>query len=176
MQKSSRVLLIIIIIVAILLQITAAWQKSFWVDEAYTVKIAQSGEEQMVAAAAQDVHPPLFLYLIAWWGKLTGFNELGLRLFSILFSLITLILTFMVAYDLFGEKASLFAVALLGFSPLYIMFAHNVRYYSMAASLTLLVTFAMLRYRGKQNLTYLLMYIGGSTLFLNLLFSSFSVL
>ena len=123
-----------------------------------------------------DVHPPLYLYLATYWGLIYGYQELGLRFLSILFSEFALFLTYLLATDLLGKKTGLCAVILLAFSPLFLMFGHNARYYALSAVLALLEVYSMWLYLKSGRIRYLLLYVASSILFLYLLFAALVVL
>jgi uncharacterized membrane protein len=176
MKRLSSILLILVVVISIGLQLWAASRQSYWEDEAFTAIIASRGPTEVAKAVDWDVHPPLYLYLAAYWGQIYGSQELGLRFLSILFSEFTLFLTYLLATDLLGKKTGLCAVILLAFSPLFLMFGHNARYYSLSAVFALLVVYFMWLYIKSGKLRYLLMYIVSSILFLYLLFAAAVVL
>lgn len=175
-KRRFSIILAVLLVLATGLQFAAAAQKSFWEDEAWTAATTQAGFESILSATARDVHPPLYLVLAGAWGQVFGFNEVALRALSILFVVLALLLTYGLAYDLFGARAALAAVALLGFSPLFLMFGHNARYYSMVVALALLATLCTVRYLDSGRLPYLLVYVFSSVALLYLLFAAAAVI
>jgi uncharacterized membrane protein len=171
-RRSIRFYLAIVILVSTGMLVLAAWQKSFWYDEAFSAAAAGRGLDTVLQTAAEDVHPPLLVYLLGIWGQLFGYEELGLRSLSILFAVLSLLLTFLLAKELLGERVALASVVVLGLAPLFIMFAHNARYYALSACLALIVTFAMLRHQTTGRLRYLLLYGLASIAFLYLLYNA----
>ena len=174
--RSSKILLLVIFLAALALLAGAALQKSFWEDEAFTARIAQSDLDEVLEATARDVHPPLYLLLVSQWGALFGYQELGLRSLSILFALLALFLAYRLAAETAGPRAGLFSLAILAFSPLFVMYAHNARYYSMTAAFSLLVVYAAYRYQVTRRRPYQLVYVFSGTLLLYLLFAAVGVL
>ncbi len=158
MKRSVGILLTIIILVSAGLLLLAAGQKSFWYDEAYSAAAAGHGLQSLPQSLSEDVHPPLLLLVLGAWGSVFGFDELGLRSLSILFAILALLLTFWLARILLDERAALAATAVLGLSPLFIMFAHNARYYALSACLALLAVLAMLRHQDAGKRRDLLLY------------------
>ncbi|MED1202788.1 ArnT family glycosyltransferase [Heyndrickxia acidicola] len=61
-----------------------------------------------------NLKPPLSFWAIMAGFKLAGFNTLGFRLLSVIFSIITVILAALYALKKYGKIASLFTVASLG--------------------------------------------------------------
>jgi len=172
MNKWGSWIFLIILIAAIGLQLTGAWQKSFWVDEAYTADVVQRNMADIGKEAAEDVHPPLFIFVLALWGRIFGYTELGLRSLSIIFVALSIILTYVLTRDILGQEVGLIATGLLAFSPLFLLFGNNARYYAMATVFGLLVTWSMVRYLQSKRLVFLLLYILACTSFLYLLFAA----
>jgi len=177
LQKSfSKYLLILIVLISICLQLIAAYQKSFWEDEAFVATFATRGSGFALEMVQWDYHPPLYMMLVSVWGRVLGYNEFGLRLLSVIFSELTLFLCYLLALELFDDHAALATVALLAFSPFFLMFGFMARYYSLAALLAVWVVYSMWNYAQKDRPLFLLFYILGSIAFLYLLFASVVVI
>jgi len=176
MKRLSSIFLILVVGFSIALQLLAASHQSFWEDEAFTAIVASRGPAEVAKVIDWDVHPPLYLYLATYWGQLYGYQELGLRSLSILFSEFALFITYLLATDLLGKKTGLCAVVLLAFSPLFVMFGHNARYYSLSAVFALLEVYSMWLYLKSRKIRYLILYLASSILFLYLLFAALVVL
>jgi uncharacterized membrane protein len=154
----------------------AASQKSFWEDEAFTAIFSQQSPAELFKGLAWDVHPPFYLFLAGQWGRVFGFNEIGLRSFSILAALIALLLTYKLAKDLLGERIGLISVTLLAFYPLFVMYGHNARYYSLAMVFALLSAWSTYRFTSLRSSFFLVLYVLSGVGFLYLLFAAVSVL
>jgi uncharacterized membrane protein len=176
LKRSVGITLAIIILVSSGLLLLAARQKSFWYDEAYSAAAAGRGLSALPQVVAEDIHPPLLVYLLSAWGRLAGYDELGLRSLSILFAALALLTTFWLARDLLDERAALAGTAVLGLSPLFIMFAHNARYYALSASLTLIVVRAMFHHQAGGKLSQLWWYGLAAVALLYLLYPAAVVL
>lgn len=166
----------IVILASGLLLSTAAAQKSFWEDEAFTVIFAQKPAEELLQVAGRDVHPPLYLILAGQWGGLFGFDEVGVRSLSIVFALLALLLTYKFTHDLMGERVALIALPLLALNPLFIQYAHQARYYSLALMLALLIAWSTLHFRETRHWPFLVIYILSGIAILYLLFGAAIVL
>ena len=178
-RNSRRLdLLYVALVIAIsgMLLLAAAQQKSFWEDEVFTAIFSQVSEVAQGQGLSWDVHPPLYLFLANRWGQVFGFDELGLRSLSILFTLAALALSYKLALDTLDETAALACVTLLAFSPLVIMYGHNARYYSLAAALALCVALMVVWFERTLNWVFLAGYIAAGVTFFYLLFGAASVL
>lgn len=164
-------ILLVILLAGITLQFAAAYQKSFWGDEAKTAIRVQGSLETMQDEMPAD-HQPLFIDMMSIWGKIFGYSEMGLRSLAILFATLTLILTYILGRDLYGEKIALLSLAVLSFSPLFVLHAHSARYYSMMTALAVLITLALYRFQEHRNPWYLLIYAFAGAGMLYLVFNS----
>ncbi len=68
-----------------------------------------------------NLKPPLSFWLISLGYKLAGYNTIGLRLFSAIAALITIVLTALFSKHLFGRLASLISSAVLTTTTQYIL-------------------------------------------------------
>lgn len=173
LMKRSWLLLSAILCVSLALQIAAANQKSLWGDEVFTINYAQM-EPAQLRNALPPHQQPLYYDLVSWWGNMLGYEKLPMRLLSILFVAITLVFTYLLSRDVFGEKIALISTAILGISPLLLLHGHNVRYYSLICALAILMAFSSYRFWKTDQPLYLLLYAGAGTLMLYILFTSTS--
>lgn len=153
-----------------------AAQKSFWEDEAFSAVFAQRDTSELLQGLAWDVHPPLFLLMTSQWGRVFGFDELGLRSLSMMWALAALLLAYKLALDLLGERVALIAITFMAVNPLILMFASNARYYSFSMFLALLVAWGALRFIRPKQAGWLLLYVLSGSAFLYLLFAGAAVL
>src|SRR3989338_1110384 len=88
--------------------------------------------------------PPLFYWLTAPSLKLFGLNEWGARLWSVIFSIIGCLITYIVAHVYYDRKTGLFAAGILGTSLLYFTIGHMVTI-DMTVSIFITATLAAFR-------------------------------
>jgi uncharacterized membrane protein len=138
--------LIIIIIVSLTLRLLSLNQ-SLWLDEAISANVAQNYSYQNIITqfSPSDFHPPFYYLILKSWTSVFGYSEFSLRLPSVIFSLITILLVF----KYFGFWPSL----LLAANPLYLYYSQEARMYSLA---TLLVFCAYLAFRSRKIFLYFL--------------------
>jgi uncharacterized membrane protein len=175
MTRSGTFWLLTLVILLVILLLSSAVQKSFWEDETLTASTAAGGLERISQLAKRDMHPPLMYIVASYWGRLFGYNELGLRSLSIIFAVLTLVFAYLFASEAYGQRTAIFAIILLAISPLFVMYAHNARYYSLSAFLTILAVYAMYRFESSNRFIYLFVYIAACTVLLYLIFLSISV-
>ncbi|VVA43833.1 conserved membrane hypothetical protein [Candidatus Roizmanbacteria bacterium] len=103
-----------------------ALNQSLWLDESVTANVVKSfGFTQIISKfSPTDFHPPLYYLFMKLWTNLFGFSEIGLRMPSVLFSL----MTGWVIYLIGGTWAAAFFL----FNPLIIYYSQEARMYMMA--------------------------------------------
>ena len=108
--------------------------QSLWGDEIYTALLSQHDlplwyifNERILG----DVHPPLYIIIMHYWTMLTGVSETTLRIPSVLFSILTIIVAFFYARRLLPKDALYFFLALISCSYAGIYFAQEARSYTL---------------------------------------------
>jgi mannosyltransferase len=167
--------LLVLLLVLAVTQWRAATQRSFWEDEAWTATVAALPLGQIPAATAADYHPPLYYLLLALWGRTAGFDEPGLRAFSILWLAAAAVGTYAVGTALLARRVGLIAAALFVCSPLTLAYGHNIRYYSMAAALSLGAVLGCGLYLRTGLRRYLALYVVAGLALLYTVYLSFTV-
>lgn len=104
--------------------------RSAWFDE-----VCMSGQrigtwEQLVATVYVDIHPPLYLVVMHVWNALFGDSERSLRMLPLLCGLASIPALWWAGRALVGERAALFAAALLALSPVHTWYSAEARLYS----------------------------------------------
>ena len=83
-----RLLLAVLLIAGAALRLHHLATESLWLDEAYSITIARLGPAHIVEMTAEDVHPPLYYFLLYGWISLWGSTEWDARLLSAAFSIV----------------------------------------------------------------------------------------
>jgi mannosyltransferase len=172
------IIMAVLLIALISLQIAAAQIRSLWEDEAYTGWLITTKPSVFIEVLKADVNnnPPLYWVSVYVWSKVVGTSDFELRSFSILWLIATSLLTYRIAKDLLDKNVALVATALLTFSPLVLTYAHNARYYSMAATFTLLLFYMFLKYLHSNSFFHLVLYVLAGTGLLYTLYMGATVL
>ena len=81
---------ILVFLFAFLIRLIALDQ-SLWLDEATTAKVIQNYNysEIITKFSPLDFHPPLYYLFMKFWTNIFGYSEISLRIPSVLFSLMT---------------------------------------------------------------------------------------
>lgn len=102
-----------------------------WYDEAFSAWLAALPLNQLLQAAAGDVHPPGY-YLVLWAVTKLGHSEAVLRLPSVLagVGLVWVVNRFSITLQQ-GEKAVWLATIITAFSPFQVYYSQEARAYSL---------------------------------------------
>src|SRR5579863_5893457 len=91
-ESRARWAVAAVIVGSLIVRLWTISERSLWFDEAFSYTLAcESTWAEMVARTATDVHPPLSYALLCLWSHLAGTSVVGLRLFSVFWSVMTLI-------------------------------------------------------------------------------------
>ena len=103
---------------------------SFWHDEVFSLDIIDRPFGELWGLR-KDVHPPLYYMMLQVWFGWVGYDEAGLRLSSVLFSLATLPAIYMLGRRVAGPWLGLAALLCFAVSPFAIEYAQELRAYAL---------------------------------------------
>lgn len=100
--------------------------QSLWLDEAVTANVVKNNNYREIVTkfSINDFHPPLYYLVIKALTEIFGYSEISLRMPSVVFSLITIYVVYLVG----GWGPAM----LVGFNPLLVYYSQEARMYSMA--------------------------------------------
>lgn len=109
--------------------------QSLWLDEAISVNVANnySYEKIVTEFSKSDFHPPLYYLSLKSWSNIFGTSEMGIRMLSVLFSLGSIYIVFLLA----GKWPAL----LLAVNPLFLYYSQEARMYSMVSFLLIVAIY-----------------------------------
>ena len=109
--------------------------------EAYSAYIASRPNLHAVLEASRQLDPGkgggLYALALHWYSAAFGIGEIALRAFSAAFAIVSVMLVYALAAELFGPETALLAAALWAFNPLLLIVARWARMYTMFIALTL---------------------------------------
>ena len=112
-------------------------EQSFWLDEAYSVRLVRMSFGGMLHGIRLSESTPPLYYVLAWcWTRIFGSSEFGLRSLSALAGILTVAAAYALALRLAGRRAAVVAGILVALSPLLIWYSQEARAYALAALLS----------------------------------------
>jgi len=125
---------------------------SLWYDEAIS-PLQEGGMKNLPNIAKLfdsdfSVKNPDYLAMynygfICYWQALFGQSEFALRMSSVMFSLLTICLLYLLAQFLFNTKTAQIAAFLLAISPFHIYYSQELRPYAIVCFFTLLCVYSL---------------------------------
>ncbi|MEK6952480.1 MAG: glycosyltransferase family 39 protein [Nanoarchaeota archaeon] len=141
--------LLIVFLLAFLVRLIAIDQ-SLWLDEAVTANVVESYSysEIITKFSPTDFHPPLFYLVEKFWINIFGYSEIALRFPSVIFSLITGWMIYLIGKKMKDANVGLFAAALFLFNPLIIYYSQEARMYSLITLFVTMIIYYLLKIAG----------------------------
>ncbi|MBX2997770.1 MAG: glycosyltransferase family 39 protein [Caldilineaceae bacterium] len=132
-HRIFRLLLLLIVLVGALLRICAIGEKSVWLDEAFSIWVANHSQTEVWRWLMRiDQHPPLYYSLLSLWQALFGDLQGAARLFSALCGIVSIPLFYAAARRLTQDEITgLMAATILAISPFHVRYAQEARMYGL---------------------------------------------
>lgn len=135
-SRTNVILFLIIIFVSSVLNLRGLGRESLWLDELFSWSLAQTDwNSYWHAVLNQEANMVFYHGLLRWWIHL-GDSEETLRLLSVLFSVGTIPVVYLIGCHLHGSRAGLIASLLLALNAFNVNYAQEVRGYSLLLLLT----------------------------------------
>lgn len=135
----------LILVVAGALRLININSQSIWLDEAFSIYIANQPLDRMLDIIIKhDTPPPLYYVLLHYW---LGFGDTALnaRLLSALFGIVTVAVVYLLGRDLIDRTVGLITALFLAVSPFHIWYSQETRMYSLLFMLCMLSVYFLLR-------------------------------
>ena len=149
-DKKNKYIHIGIIILGIIFICLAAFHEDIWFDESYSVAIAKHSFSEIWNITGNDVHPPLYYWMLHIVWMIFGNQIIVFRLFSVLAIAILGILGYTHIRKDFGEKVGMLFSFLVYFLPVMCTYSQEIRMYSW--SCLIITILAIYGYRLYKNI------------------------
>ncbi len=152
MKFTNKKIHIGIIVLGIIFLLIPVFHTGLWFDESYTVGIVNKGFGDIWSIGKNDVHPIFYYWILHAFNLIFGSNILVYRIISVLFMAILGILGYTHIRKDFGEKAGILFSIFVFFFPVNVVYAGEIRMYSLAMLLvTLMSIYAYRIYKNKNE-------------------------
>lgn len=138
----STIWLSLVLLAAIVSRVFDLARESYWVDEIYTLFEGQQSIHQLLTSGRLD-QPPAYYLPFHFWLQIFGTTEVSARSFSVLASLGSIILLYVVGRELFGNEVGLLGSLLMTVSSYQLFYAQEARFYAFY-ELTVVLSFLFL--------------------------------
>jgi mannosyltransferase len=127
-----RPVLLGLLLAAVGLRFGGLGTKDLWIDEAFTLWMAQHPLPVLWEWTVRvDHHPPLFYALSRGWRFLAGESEVALRFLPAWFGVLTVPIFYRFAMCIVAQPAALLGTVLLVFAPFHVAYAQEARMYTL---------------------------------------------
>lgn len=143
---ATAVIAACVVAVGAALRLYRLGDESLWLDEASSVMYVTeryTTSELITQLPLSDPHPPLYYLLLDGWVTVFGTSEVAVRAPSVLFSILSLPVLYLLARRLFSDTPALMATVLFAVSPAQIRYAQEARMYAILVFLALLSTYLL---------------------------------
>ena len=145
MKNKNLILLFLALLVITAYEISILTDMALWHDEAFSGLLPQYNLKEMIYRIGLDVHPPLYYLLLKGWVMILGNTLFTLRLFSVFFGVLTVIVLYLFLKEVFkDQKLALFSSILLAFNSFFIQFVIEARMFTLGIFLVVLSSFFLL--------------------------------
>ncbi len=126
---SNRIKISAIILIAFALRLYRLGEYDYWFDEILCV-FQRNNISEILSGRILDSNPPLYFLILNFWGRFSE-SEFWMRLPSVLFAIITILLVYSFTKKIIGDKSALAASFILAISPFHIYYSQEVKMYSL---------------------------------------------
>lgn len=132
-----NIAIVTVMLLAFALRTYGLTNESLWIDEGYSVALADHGLADIVRGTIADQHPPLYYVLLHLW-QYFGDTVYHIRYLSVLLGMLGLAAILTMVNSLFGTRVGLTATLLSALSPMHIWYSQEARMYILLTLLTTL--------------------------------------
>jgi len=144
-RTATVALVVAIVLIGAWLRLDHLGKESVWLDEAFSLTIARSTPAYIIETTSEDVHPPLYYFLLYGWVHAFGGTPWTGRLLSVVASLALLVVVFEFGRRIGGRSTGIVAAGLLAISPFHVEYAQEIRMYAWLALLATGATYCLWR-------------------------------
>jgi 4-amino-4-deoxy-L-arabinose transferase-like glycosyltransferase len=121
--------------------------QGFWIDEVFMTTMAteRSLSELLFVVPQFEPHPPLYNVFMWAWVGIFGTSEIAMRSSSVLFSIATIPLVYLLVRRLFDRPTAVIVGTFVAVSPFQIWYAQEARMYAPLVLLTVASFYLLVR-------------------------------
>lgn len=149
----------IILILGLVLRLISLDQ-SLWLDEGITANVVRNYSYWQILKnfSPFDFHPPLYYFLIKFWRGFFGDLEVSLRIPSVIFSLLTGYIIYLIGKEIKNKSLGFWAMIFFIFNPLNVYYSQEARMYMMTTFFTTFSLFFLFKIQNSKFKIYLLLF------------------
>lgn len=128
-----------------------------WSDELASLDYARRNASAIIFGPDYDYHPPLYYLFLHYWLKIVSLSEISVRIPSVFFGVLSVLMTYILGSKLFRPYVGLIAAIFICISPWHIVYSGVARMYTPLLFFSICSTyflFLLLENKSKWNLFF----------------------
>jgi mannosyltransferase len=152
--------LALIILLGAGLRLYGVGAEGIWLDEGVSIARAGSSFSRIIGGwGTTDPSPPLYYLLLHFWMGGFGDSELSIRLPSVIFGVLAILLAYRAGAELWNRETGLTAAFILALAAFPVYFSREARMYSLLLLLSLASYYSLVRLIRKGGTAQLFLYL-----------------
>lgn len=141
-KKNTIAFILFLLLVNVVIKSYNLYENSLHTDEVYRIYWGQRTYTDILKMSKNELNPPVYLWVLHTWFKINGnyTNEVHARYLSLIFSVLTAIVIFLLGKSYFNYTTGVIASLIFSFNPVQVVYAHNISAYTM---ITFLFVFSL---------------------------------
>ncbi len=136
-KKPEKILLLLFFFLCLALRLINITQKNLWFDEVFSWHLSIESLYTISVQTANDIHPPLFYFVLKSWNWFLGDSVLAMRLLPALLGSFSVFFVYFISRKVLNSAFSFVVLLLYCISPLNIYYSQEVRMAGMNLFLNL---------------------------------------
>jgi hypothetical protein len=124
-----------VLLLAFALRLHDLGAQSLWYDEGTSAALATRSLATITRNASDDIHPPLYYWLLATWTRATGLSEVALRSLSVVLGTALVATVALLGRRFWSWPEGVASALVAAMSPLLVWYSQEARMYMLAALL-----------------------------------------
>ena len=126
-RKTENILVFLLFIICLSLRIAFITQKNLWFDEVFSWHLSLDNFYTIIVRTANDIHPPLFYFILKIWTTAFGDSVAAMRLLSAIFTSSAVFFIYSLSKRYLDIPVAVLVVLLYIVSPLNLYYSQEVR-------------------------------------------------
>lgn len=155
----TRYAMVLTLLLATTLRVYHIDFHGIWSDELASLDYARQDASAIIFGPDYDYHPPLYYLFLHYWLKLVSVSEVSIRIPSVVFGVLSVLMAYVLGSKLFRPYVGLVAAILVCLSPWHIVYSHVARMYTPLLFFSLCSTYFLFLFLEGKSKRDLFLYI-----------------
>ena len=129
--KKEKYLLFLVFILCLAVRIAYITQKNLWFDEVFSWNLTLDSFYTILVRTSNDIHPPVYYYILKLWNFVFGDSVFSMRLLSALCSSLAVFFMYPISRKVLSPLNSFVVLVLYCISPLNLFYSQEIRMSAM---------------------------------------------